>query len=264
MTNDNIHRQMRGAYREAERRGIVSPVFATLQSDSPHARKLFAAVHGAPMPGGRRRSRYDLGVVEAWEMSEAVRWLRTHCGIGGAAVANLLEATHPRPDHWALLICRGDLGIAGFDRAGVVLQSCTYYDEIPCSLPDAFAVREDGLTLIPLENVGPGSSVTVCGRDVDEAVTAASLARAVHRRALPPAGDGEGQTDLPVDDALLALILLRLYGDQPRPVAETVRALRKTRNREDRWLLTVLRANPELRPLANQVDDELTGPPASR
>jgi hypothetical protein len=269
MKNDHNRRDMLRViekvcegYEEASRRGIANPVFAVLQRDSPHARKIHAAVHGKPSPGSRKRARDDLGPLAVWGLSEAAGLLRAHCEIGGAAVANLLETARPRPEMWVLLLERPHLSVAGFGTGGVVLQSCAYYDDIPVLYPSTLPVREDGVTLLPLGPVGPGASVRVRGRSVDEAARAAALAQAVHRRALISLGDGEEGADLPVDDALLALILQKRFRDWPGAVAAAVRALRETENRGDRWLLAVLGSKPELRSLADQVGRHLAEPPA--
>jgi hypothetical protein len=87
---------------------------------------------------------------------------------------------------------------------------------------------------------------------------ATALAGIVADRVIEARHEGK-PVQIEVGDDKLTSLLLHVYGDMPRAIAEAIMALKKAGGGQERWLKEVLGSRPELRELAERVHHELAG-----
>jgi hypothetical protein len=145
LKKDDFEQGFTAALREADRQGILSPVVTVYQPDSRGARLIYADAHGRPMPARWRARRRGPGPIDALALPRAIDLLRLHGGIGGAAVAAVLEITPERPHHWLLVLYREHLAIRAFGEEELLIEGNLHYDQLPVRVCDriVFAPRTD-------------------------------------------------------------------------------------------------------------------------
>jgi hypothetical protein len=255
MSKHDFKTLLRQQIRRARARGLRPPVIACLWRDSGHARAAYRDRHGRSFP---RRKELAEGsyLVETWTAAEAARLLRLHAGIGGVAVAGLLDEATPEIRWWLVTFQPPSLivkAFAGRELFDVIVP----YDEIldtvcPCCLAEiegggAFRCRIDG-----------DDRTVVCGATREDVVETIKLVRVACTGRLPALCE-QGAAFVPLAEEGLAHLLLTLYGTRPRVVAEAVMALRKVPGGRDAWLCGVLDGTPSLRELAEAVRREIGG-----
>jgi hypothetical protein len=222
---------------EARARGLRTPVIALLFWDMP--RDIRAKLDGhAPPP--EKTDDANSFEVNTWTVAAAIKLLRRHAGLGGAAVARLLARPPSRPEFWVVSFEATHVAIAAFAHGDIVFQSACPYRRIEFEAPPTQATDL--------------AWATDCARE--EMARAAYLVRVASSASLP-IGTDDKTVDLPIGDDELALVLKDTYGDEPQIVAAAILRLRMLKGGKDGWLLRVLQSRPELRKLAKPVLAEL-------
>ncbi len=233
--------------------GVRPPVLATLSPDSNPAAAMFTDMYAEPLKPGEGDYDERHGRLVTWSMADATRLLRTHGGLAGRLVVNLLEAPPVRPDFWWLQVGDEVIGPTAFRGGRTVTRSYALFDRLPFSVCRRCAGKRH---LVGVRVPVPGGrEVVVRGPDGTRAGRASALAHIAAHRSVPSA-TADGATDLadlPVTDEELALILGDFYADAPDVVAEALDGLRRADHRGGRWLARTLRARPELRRLSARV-----------
>lgn len=242
----------------ASARGITPPVIALLAPHSQHAQAAHVERHGHPFRHGNVGFARNSDLMELWTVTDAAGLLRRHAGIGGGAVAALLDDPPQLPDSWMLMLKEGHLAIAAVSDEELAFESVAHYDRLPFQIC-ACCTREvgrRGVMLFPSPN---GAKVPVCGDSSDAIAMTTGLMYIVLTHSLPAPSLATNCVNLPVDDDLLASILLKFYSSKPETVAEAVRALRKMGDSMDGWLMETLEGRNELQELAGRVQSGLAG-----
>ena len=122
-------------FERAAASGVASPIVAILRRDCQRSRSIYRQLHGVPLRANRPRNRRSLAVVEPLPAESAADVLRRHCGIGGRAVANLLEETEEKV-WWILNIEIPHLNVAAIHCGGLYQYFVGYDDLLACTCPD--------------------------------------------------------------------------------------------------------------------------------
>jgi hypothetical protein len=266
MSNSKSHKSLvREQLARAKSKGMHHPVVACLWHDSPHAKAIYQERHGHLIGGDQQDETDDGTVLETWDAQEAPCLLRRHAGIGGAAVANLVEALAEAVSWWYMDFQRPSLTVKGFEEpfpvsgwGRALFDNTVFYDKLPNTVCRRCRkkMKDGGAVHCHLHD---GHTTVVCGASLKEMTASIELVSVAETGCLPSLCLGMRTGRLKLQDEDLALILHRLYEDQPRVVAEAIRALRKLPGERDAWLVKVLNGSPSLDKLAADVRRELEG-----
>jgi hypothetical protein len=197
-------------------------------------------------------------VLELWTPAEATELLRLHAEVGGAGVANLMEALGQDVRWWLLefrpgwLVARAHAG-----RGRRLFEVAVPYGRILDVVCRRCRELVEGRGLVHC-HLPQGQRTVVCGRTTGEALEAINLLWVAATRTLPALANGAAPP-LVLRNEDLALLLLQRYGDQAQVIAEAIRALRKVPGKLDAWIVQVLEGSPVLKELATAVRRELHG-----
>jgi hypothetical protein len=244
---------------EARNKGIADPVILALSSQSEPARAIYEDLHGHPMAPAESGNGHEFGPCEVLPAAEAQRLLRRHGDADGGQVADLLGdpflTQRVRPDFWFVGLLEGEIHARAFLDGEEVWHVVTGYYRVrgDCQTPSQLAA-DPGPSLVKLRLEG-GGVLPVCGPTGSDAIMARALAVIAKDRVIDTEHEGTS-IQMPVDDDMLASLLLDVYGARPRAIAETIMALKKLPGGKHAWLAKVLGERPEL---ARRVEHELTG-----
>jgi hypothetical protein len=247
----------------AKSRGIERPVLIVFSPSSRPAQAVYSALTGKqmpPAPAGAGGEEY--GPADVADLGDAARLLRLHADAAGALAADLLEDPFLTGDWWLVLLTSRQLGLAGWYSEARFAGGWWPYDRASRSVqaPGKMA-EDDGPCMMTLAS-GGDQFFDVFGR-TGLYVTGAGILVAL-------AADFPGFTDItdlengfkPVHvhmtRELVRGFLLNGYKDQPRQVAEAVRALKKVEPAKAEWLLKLMRYEPGLLELYRAVRFELS------
>jgi hypothetical protein len=262
MNHSNISDFIRARLAEAKGKGISTPVILTLSERSEHARAIYEDLHGHPMAPSGSEGDHEFGPWEVLSPPEAARLLRDHGDQGGAHAADLLS--DPAWDHavrldfWFVGLLQESIHIRGFLNGVEVWHWITRYDRVPHNLQTPSQLAQDLGPSLWMVQVDGGKAVPVCGPNGKDVILASALAGVAADRVIEVQHLGK-PVQIEVDEEALASLLLDVYGHKPHIIAEAIMALKKLGPGKEKWLMTVLRARPELQGLAKQVEHELTG-----
>ncbi len=185
--------------------------------------------------------------MEAWSVPTTVHWLQLHAGLGGAALADLLDDPPRCPDYWLLYFTDRALLLVGLRSGKAVVESSAFYDELAllCLPSGTDETASPGQVTVSLPN---GFAAKVEGPTQRDAAISAALVEIVATRSLPGLRRGERSVALHLTDQQLATIVRTFYGRRPDHVAEAVRVLREAGKPWHRRLLRLF--GPSQRELA--------------
>lgn len=261
MTSVLFHEWMHDQHRQAAKLGIDRPVVLLLSQQSEHACALYRDHTQEELePNEQADPENEMGPAVILAQEDAMQLLRQHAGQGGQTVADMLHAERDAPaiDFWLVWLMRKDIRVIGYSDGQNVFQSVLSYDHTNKNARSpAQIVRDNGPNMFPVV-LDDGRTVQVYGRTGDDVMFATILVGMVTSRRFPLSQEGKAG-DVKLTDDLLAGYLRDVMGKRPVVIAEAIMALRKLGKREDAWLTRVLWGRADLRPLAKQVQHELTG-----
>jgi hypothetical protein len=257
MTTNSFKSLVRRRLRSARAENIGRPVIACLWTNSPHAQAIHSERHGRPIEPLPDDQSWPAYALDTWTVAEAASLLRRKAGIGGAVLANLIEDLPQHERSWLLLdVQEPSLRIAAFGGCKL-FENYVLYDEIfdTVCVRCHKAAKGKGAVRFHLDD---GQKVVVCGKTTKAMMATLRLVTVADSQCLPSISRG-AMARLPLTEGDLALILSRLYSNQPHVVAEAILALRKVPGGRDAWLTRVLEHTHALKDLADAVRIEING-----
>ena len=243
-------------FRLARERGIEVPVLLMFYT-GPQAGAVYAQLAGRSLVHTRSASGEEPEAL-IHTVAEAAGALRTHAGLGGRLVANLLEAPPAGVAGWLLTLSGTGIEARAIVGGRTGFRAHTHYDQLPVVSVCPHCARKKG----PLPLV-----VAVGGTDNDDEVDlflqvadssqvsgAMILAQIAGNRRVPSVLHSPDDVGFPVGNSELAQILSDFYSDSPELVAEVLRALGRERHPGRQWLLNTLRTASGLKRLGLQVE----------
>jgi hypothetical protein len=251
--NADFDEMIRAGLSRAKEMGIAEPVLTMLSPQVPQACAIYEEVEGRTleMPPGRE----EMAVLLPLSLPEAARLIRRHGGQGGAVAADILE-DGILVDYWLAILTPQTLNLLAFRAGKEICRAGMGYSKVSRRVRSLTnLLNDDGPSLLPLKT-GEGQNMIVCGPCGGVTSLAAALAGIALTRQLPISQEGR-IVSVPVDEDQLASFLLNAFND-PKVISEALMTLKKMKGDKDHWLRQVLR-RPELRTLAERVEEELTG-----
>lgn len=245
---------------KAKEAGIGKPVFLTLSSLSPQARRLYEASTGREMQSAVGPDGEEYGPMCVESIPVVAAKLRAHAGPGGDAVARHLEdeSIQSLADFWSVVLLRDSICFGAFREGKRTLSGQLGY-ETPArkAMPPGEVLNDEGPSRVGIE-LEDGKRMLVYGATGIIAAMAATLAAIVYSGKMTL--EHEGQiVRIDIGDDALAKLLGNVYSDNPQSVAEAITALKQTGTGKENRLLRVLRNRPSLHELNKATRRELTG-----
>ncbi|QJW94619.1 hypothetical protein [Frigoriglobus tundricola] len=242
-------------FRLARERGIEVPVLLMFDT-GPRAGAVYAQLAG--------RSLVHTGSGEpepeslTHTVAEAAGALRTHAGLGGRLVANLLEAPPAGVAGWLLSLSGTGIEARAIVGGRTGFRAHTHYDQLPVVSVCPHCARKKGPLplVVAVDGSGNNNEVDLFLQvaDSSQVSRAMILAQIAGNRRVPVDPHSPDDVGLPVGNGELAQILSDFYSDSPQLVAEVLRALGRERHPGRQWLLNTLRTASGLKRLGLQVE----------